>query len=97
LKVSPSELHRAADKIEGHAADFADTHQTAQWRAGQAVLGSGLAGAALPEMLGAWDTDGSHFGQRFTTHAGGHRTAADAYQQADGRSADWIGDASSAL
>jgi uncharacterized protein YukE len=97
LKVNPSELRVAADKIDGHAADFAAAHQAAHRRAGDVALGSGVAGAALPQMMGAWDSDGTEFAKRFTAHAEGHRAAANAYMQTDDGSANRIGDAGSAF
>lgn len=97
LKVNPAELHLAAGQIEGHAGDFATAHQAAHWRAGQAALGSGLAAAALTGMLEEWESDDTRFGEHFTQHADGHRTAADAYLKADGGGASGIGDAGSAL
>jgi hypothetical protein len=60
-------------------------------------LGSGLAGAALPQLLGAWESDGTRFGEHFTKHADGHRTAAAAYTQTDDGSSERISDAGSAL
>lgn len=97
FEVSPSELHLTAGKIDGHAGDFAAAHQAAHWRASQAVLGSGLAGAALPEMLGAWESAAARFSERFTTHADGHRAAANAFVRADGGEANRIGAAGTAL
>ncbi|MET0475980.1 MAG: type VII secretion target [Mycobacterium sp.] len=97
LKVSPSELHVAADKIDGHAVDFATAHQSTHQQAGLVALGTGLAGAALPHMLGVWESDGTHFGEHFTKHADGHRTAADAYALADDDGAARIGDAGSTM
>jgi hypothetical protein len=87
----------AADKIDGHAAAFATTHATTHRRAGHAALGSGLAAAALPHLLGAWESDGARFGDHFTKHADGHRTAAATYAQIDDSSSERISDAGSAL
>jgi hypothetical protein len=97
LKVNPSELQMAADMIDGHAAAFATTHATTHQRAGQAALGSGLAGVALPQLLGAWESDGTRFGEHFTKHADGHRTASAAYTQTDDEGSERISDAGSAL
>jgi hypothetical protein len=87
----------AADKIDGHAADFAAAHQAAHRQVGQVVLGSGAASAALPQMLAAWDRDSTQFSERFARHAEGHRKAANAYVQADDGGADRIGDVGSAF
>ena len=97
LKVSPSELHAAADKITSHAADFATTHAATHQRAGLAALGSGLAAAALPQLLGAWESDGTHFGEHFAKHADGHRAGATAYTRTDADSSERLNDAGSAL
>jgi hypothetical protein len=97
LKVDPSELQIAADKIDGHAAGFGTTLAATHQRAGQVALGSGLAAAALPQLLGAWENDGTRFGEHFTKHADGHRTAATAYSRTDADSSERISDAGSAL
>lgn len=97
LKVDPTELHLAAGRIEGHATDFQDVHQTAHWRASEARLGSGLAGAALPAMLAEWEADGARFGKHFNGHAEGHRGAATQYVDTDTDNAEGIGDVSSNL
>jgi hypothetical protein len=97
LKVDPSELQMAADKIDGHAAEFATTHAATHQRAGQAALGSGLAAAALPQLLGAWESDGTRFGDHFIKHAEGHRTAAGVYTRSDEDGSERISDAGSAL
>jgi hypothetical protein len=97
LKVDPSELQMTADQLDGHASVFGSAHETAQSRAGKAALGSGLASAALPGMLEAWDSDGARFGTHFAKHAQGHRDAAGAYVKTDDGSAGRIDDAGSAL
>ncbi len=97
LEVHPPELHLTADKIASQAGDFAVAHQSAHRRASQAVLGSGLSAAGLPEMIGAWETDGVRFAEGLTRHADGHRAAANAYVQADDGGAERIGHAGSAL
>lgn len=97
LEVRPSELHLTAEKFASHVGDFSVAHQAAQCRASQAALGSGLSSAALPNMLGAWETDGARFAERFTRHADGHRAAANAYVHADDVGAERIGDTGSAL
>jgi hypothetical protein len=97
MEVDPPELHLTAEKIACHAGDFSAAHRAAHWRASQAVLGSGLSAAGLPDMLGAWESDGARFAERFTGHADGHRAAANAYAQADDGGAERIGDAGSAL
>jgi hypothetical protein len=61
------------------------------------ALGSGSAAAALPELLGSWDSDGNHFRQLFVKHAEGQRAAANAYAQTDQSGADRVEDAGSAF
>ncbi|MBN3509611.1 hypothetical protein [Mycolicibacterium nivoides] len=97
LQVNPADLHATAQGLDSHAAGFAETHRGASARVGQAALGSGLAAAALPELLTAWVDDGIHFGAQFTKHAEGHREAAIGYEQTDGGCAAGIEDASSDL
>jgi hypothetical protein len=97
LEVRPPELHLTAEKIGSHANEFSAGHRAAHWRASQTALGSGLSAAALPEMLGAWETDGTRFAERFTHHADGHRAAANAYVQTDVDGQERIEDAGSAL
>lgn len=97
LKVDPTELRMAADQLDGHASSFRTAHQTAQSRASQAALGSGSAASALPEMLAAWEADGTRFDKHFTRHAQAHRAAADSYGTTDAESAGGIDDAGSAL
>jgi len=89
--VRPSELHVAARRIDCQAVDFAEAHRSALWRASQAALGSGLSGAALPQMVGVWQTDATGFGERFTQHADGHRAAAGAYLHTESLSARELG------
>jgi hypothetical protein len=83
LKVRPAELHATAAEIDNHADDFAAAHRTAHRRASETVLGSGLSTAALPAMLGAWQTEGGWFSEQFAQHADRHRTAADAFTRTD--------------
>jgi hypothetical protein len=83
VKVRPAELHTTASEIDSHADDFAAAHRTAHRRASETVLGSGLSATALPAMLGAWQIDGAWSGEQFAQHADRHRTAADAFAQAD--------------
>lgn len=97
LKVDPAELRLFAGRLDSHASDFSSAHQKAHAGASQVVLGSGLAGAALPEMLAAWETDGARFGKHFGAHAGDHRQAANGYERTDGNSAGRISDAGSGL
>lgn len=97
VKVDPSDLQMAADQIDGHASGFRSAHEAAHARVGNASLGSGLAAAALPGMLSAWEADGAHFNERFTTYAQGHRKAAAAYTRTDGHSAGEIDDAGAGL
>lgn len=90
LHVNPRELHLTAGQIDQHAEAFLTVHRTAQWRAGDAILGSGLAGAALAQMVAGWEGAGTRFGQAFLHYAEGHRGAADAYVHTDGESAQSI-------
>ena len=83
VKVRPAELHATAAAIDNHADDFAAAHQTAHRRASEAVLGAGLSAAALPAMLGAWQSDRAWAGEQFSEHSDRHRTAANAFTQAD--------------
>jgi hypothetical protein len=94
LKVDPTELHGAADQLDGHASEFMATHETTQSRASQVRLGSGLSAAALPQMLTAWETESAHLGRLFATNAAGYRDAASRYAHTDTASADEIDDAS---
>ena len=41
LKVTPAELHLAADKLDGHGSDFLKAYQAAHERAGQVRWGRG--------------------------------------------------------
>ncbi len=90
VKVRPAELHATAAEIDNHADDFFATHQAAHRRASEAVLGSGVSAAALPEMLGAWEIDRTWSGEQFTHHADRHRMAANAFSQADQGGVDRI-------
>jgi Excreted virulence factor EspC, type VII ESX diderm len=90
VKLRPAELHATAAEIDNHADDFSVAHQAAHRRAGEAVMGSGLSAGALPEMLGAWEVDRVRSGEQFTHHADRHRTAANAFAQADHGGADRI-------
>ncbi|MFL0294618.1 ESX-1 secretion-associated protein [Mycobacterium sp. SMC-18] len=92
LKVDPIELRMTADRLDGHSSDFSTEHLKAHAAASQAALGSGLSAAALPEMLAAWEADGAHFGERFASHAEGHRGAAGAYERTDSSGAARITD-----
>lgn len=96
LKVTPAELHLAADKLDGHGSDFLKAHQAAHERAGQVRLGSGLASIALPEMLTTWEADGTRFGKQFASHAEDYRAAATGYVDTDAEGAGGIDDAASA-
>ncbi len=96
LKVDPTELHAAADQLDGHATEFLATHQTAQSRAGQAGLGSGLSAAALPQMVAAWEDESTRLGKHFEKHAAGHREAATRYVKTDIAGAEGIDDAGAA-
>ncbi|ORV07095.1 hypothetical protein AWB94_13900 [Mycolicibacterium canariasense] len=73
------------------------THHAVHAQASQAVLGTGLASAALPAMLAAWDADSVRYGEHFATHASGHREAAVSYLKTDGDGAGAIDGAGSAL
>jgi hypothetical protein len=97
LNVDPNELRMAADRLDAHADEFLNDHQSTHARAGQVRLGSGLAAAALPEMLAGWEADGVRFGQHFGIHAEGHREAATRYVRTDTDNADEIGNAGSGL
>lgn len=97
LKVDPTELRLTADKIDGHASSFRTAHETAQSRASNTALGSGLAAAALPAMLETWESDRARFDTQFVTHAEAHRGAAGKYERTDTDNADGIDDVSSAL
>ncbi|MGV0788391.1 type VII secretion target [Mycolicibacterium sp. XJ2] len=97
LKVDPVELRMTADQLDGQAGGFRSAHQTAQARAGNAVLGSGASAAALPRMVVAWEADGARFAEEFTKHARAHRAAADSYVRTDAGGAEVIEDAGSAL
>ena len=90
LTLRPAELHATAAEIDNHADDFATAHQAAHRRASEALLGSGLSAAALPQMLGAWEVDRVRSGEQFAHHADRHRTAANAFAQADHGGADQI-------
>lgn len=97
LNVDPDELRMAADRLDTHASEFLSNHQSTHGRAGQVKLGSGLAGAALPEMLAGWEADGARFGKHFGAHAEGHKTAAAKYVRTDTGNAGGITDAGSGL
>ncbi|UEA50377.1 ESX-1 secretion-associated protein [Mycobacteroides abscessus] len=97
LNVDPTEMRLSASRLEAHAGEFSSGHRKAYAQAGQVVLGSGLAGAALAEMLASWETDGTRFGKHFGTHAEGHREAAAQYMGTDAGNAGRIGAASSDL
>ncbi|AMT69277.1 type VII secretion target [Mycobacteroides immunogenum] len=97
LRVDPYEFRAAADRLDAHAETFSTSHRSAHSQAGQVRLGSGLAAAALPEMLTVWESDGVRFGEGFAAHAEGDREAASRYERTDGRSADNIGDVGSGL
>ncbi|EIV29654.1 type VII secretion target [Mycobacteroides abscessus] len=97
LRVDPGELRAAADRLDAHAETFSRSYRLAHSQAGQVRLGSGLAGAALPEMLAAWEADGVQFGKGFAAHAEGDREAANVYERTDGESAGNIGDVGSGL
>ena len=97
LQVTPAELRTAAEELDNHAAGFAEAHQGAAARAGQTALGSGLAAAALPEMLAEWENQGLRFGSHFIQHAEGHREAAAGYEVTDDGCASGIDDASAEL
>ncbi|QSM94345.1 WXG100 family type VII secretion target [Mycobacteroides abscessus subsp. abscessus] len=97
LRVDPDELRAAADRLDAHAETFSTGHRSAHSQAGQVRLGSGLAAAALTEMLTVWEADGARFGAGFAAHAEGDREAASRYERTDGRSADNIGDVGSGL
>jgi hypothetical protein len=83
VQVRPAELHSTAAAIDNHADAFAAAHRTAHRRASETVLGSGLSAAALPAMLGAWSTDHAWSSEQFVQHADRHRSAANAFTQAD--------------
>lgn len=95
LKVDPTELRMTADQLDGQAGGFRTAHQAAQSQASKAALGSGVAAAALPGMLAAWEADGTRFDEQFTKHAQGHREAANHYVGTDAGGADRIDDAGS--
>lgn len=97
LKVDPTELRVAADKLDGHASGFRTAHKSAQTRASQAALGSGSAASALPGMLAAWEADGRRFDAHFARHAQAHREAAGSYVTTDAESADGIDNTGSVL
>lgn len=97
LKVDPTELRMAADRLDDQASGFRSAHQAAQSRAGNAALGSGSAAAALPKMLAAWEADAARFAKRFAKHARGHREAADSYVRTDAGGAEAVEDVGSAM
>lgn len=97
LKVDPTELRMAADRLDDHASGFRSAHQSAHSRAGNAALGSGSAAAALPKMLAAWEADGARFAKDFAKHGQGHRQAADSYVRTDAGGAEAVEDAGSAM
>lgn len=97
LKVDPTELHVAADKLDGQASEFLAAHGAAHSRASQVRLGSGLASAALPQMAAAWEADSARFSKEFATNAEKHREAAIHYTKTDAAGADGIEDAGDAL
>jgi hypothetical protein len=77
-----------ASRLDGHANDFLIAHYGAHALASVVALGSGAAGAALPEMLSTWADEGLRFGERYVAHAAGHREAANAHVQTEGLGAD---------
>nr|WP_090276655.1 type VII secretion target [Mycolicibacterium komanii]CRL70095.1 hypothetical protein CPGR_01839 [Mycolicibacterium komanii] len=97
LKVDPTELRMAADRLDDQASGFRSAHQAAHSRAGNAALGSGSAAATLPKMLAAWEADGARFAKDFAKHARGHRDAADSYVRTDAGGAEAVEDAGSAM
>lgn len=97
LKVDPTELRMAADRLDDRASGFRSAHQAAHSRAGNAALGSGSAAAALPKMLAAWEADEARFAKDFAKHARGHREAADSYVRTDAGGAEAVEDAGSAM
>jgi len=97
LNVDPDELRVTADRLDTHAREFLGSHQRSHSRAGQVQLGSGLAAAALPEMLAGWEADGARFGKHFGAHAEGHKTAAAKYVRTETGNAGRITDAGSGL
>ncbi|WP_064400416.1 type VII secretion target [Mycobacterium sp. IS-1590] len=97
LKVDPTELRMAADRLDGQASGFQSAHQAAHSRAGNTALGSGSAAAALPKMLAAWEADGARFAGNFAKHAQGHREAADSYVRTDAGGAEAVEGAGSAM
>ncbi|SLE48164.1 WXG100 family type VII secretion target [Mycobacteroides abscessus subsp. massiliense] len=97
LNVDPDELRVTADRLDTHASEFLSSHQSSHSRAGQVQLGSGLAGAALPEMLAGWEADGARFGKHFGVHAEGHKTAAANYVRTESGNAGGITDVASGL
>ncbi|RIT26824.1 ESX-1 secretion-associated protein [Mycobacteroides abscessus] len=97
LNVDPDELRMTAGHLDTHAGEFLNSHQSSHSRAAQVQLGSGLAAAALPEMLAGWEADGARFGKHFGTHAEGHKTAASEYVGTDTGNAGGITDAGSGL
>lgn len=97
LKIDPTELRLTAEKLDGHASGFRAAHEAAHSQAGKAALGSGLAAAALPAMLSAWESDGARFDKHFATYTERHREAAGRYERTDTDNAGGIDDVSSAL
>ncbi|RIT31395.1 ESX-1 secretion-associated protein [Mycobacteroides abscessus] len=83
LEVDLIELRMFADRLESHGSEFASGHQKAHAGASQVALGSGLAAAALPEMLTAWESDGARFGKHYNSHAQHHREATSGYERTD--------------
>jgi len=83
LRVSPDELYATADALDMHAESFASAYRTAQAKAAGANLGSGLAAAALTEMLVATDAHAADAAARFAQHSRAHRDAARAYTATD--------------
>ncbi|GCB00822.1 hypothetical protein NCCNTM_44560 [Mycolicibacterium sp. NCC-Tsukiji] len=90
LRVTPAELHAAANDLDDHARSFASAHESAQSNAAGANLGSGLASAALAGMLEVTEDHSVEAATKFAHHSEAHRGAAQAYTAADASGAQHI-------
>jgi hypothetical protein len=93
LVTDAVELWSVADRLDGQAGEFRSAQDGVRSRAAGVVLGSGVAGAALPGLLAAWDAESGRLADAAVRHANGHRRAADAYVGTDAEGAGWIGEA----
>lgn len=97
LKVDPAKLRATADQIDEHAAEFRSAHENAHAQASSVNLGSGLAAAALPGMLAAWQANGARLDRLSAEASAAHRDAAALYEGTDSDNAEDVGDAGSRM